>query len=150
MILRTCWRGCGDGSRAIAGFFGGAAQGTEGKEAENPTKRDGRGGGLLGAVCDLEGSNCDAIDFTERLVGSSLSLDRLASSSEAFDIRCVVSSGDLSGTGGPELCCVSPPSVIFPWLLVPVVWPRLFDTSSSSTGAVCPSPIEEGSDPAGF
>ena len=104
----------------------------------------------MGPGCDLDGSNCEAIDLTERLVVSSLSLDRLASSIEAFEVRCVVSRGDLSGTGGPEPCCASSPSLVFPWLPVPFVGPPLSDIASSTAGPVCLSRLEEGADPVGF
>ncbi len=89
VILRECCGGLGEGSRAIAGFFGGAAHGTDGRDAEKPTNREGRGGDLVGA--DFCGSFADCVGV------SSFRLGRLAVSNEEFDVRCVVSRGDLVG-----------------------------------------------------
>ena len=125
-----------------------------GKEAENPTKRDGRGGGLLGAVCgcDLDGSDCPASDLTERPEVVLLSLGRFASSKEASEVRWVVSNGDLSGRGIAKVRSLSSSSITLSFLTTPLVWLLTVVKFASSAGASCSAcesvtgPVEDGCD----
>jgi hypothetical protein len=83
------------------------------------------------------------MDLTERPEVSSRSVDRFASSSEASDVRCVVSNGDLSCTGGPEVCWATSS-----WR-VPFVWLSVVAASVTWSGAAC-SADEDGFDEAGL
>ena len=97
---------CGERSRAgIDGGLGGAAHGTEGRAAENPWNRDGRGRGFVGGPFEGSASTVVVMDGVGCTDASSV-VGR-----DSRDIRCAVSNGDAEGCTLGSSMAFSCPSI---------------------------------------
>lgn len=99
---------CGDRSRAgTAGALGGAAHGTDGRAAEKPWNRDGRGRGFVGRPAD---GSLSAVVVMDGIDGTDASSSAV-STVESRDIRCAVNRGDAEGRAVNSSVDVSCPSI---------------------------------------